>query len=1026
MPVRIYAFAKELGFDNKQLLDICDSAGIEDKGSALASLSDEEVTVIKDYLASPPPVEEDSFEPEDEPEDQFEPAEQPVAVDDVPVEVEPAVQAEAADAAAPVVSSPPAPQPPAEVADLPVGEAVSVDVPAETASLDQTAGSAVAAEEAVDVEAASIDQATGVGQTAAAAATPEQADASKTDPAAAPVDDPKPGKPKSVVSGLLGKLRSRSKESFPSVKATTGKPVVKKESMVEVAAKAKAEVKAPVEKEPAPQPQVPIKPSTSRTPMRNPLFNRGQKVVRDLDSRPQKTEKSDDKKRPVKKRGITANVAKMPEVKQPTAAAASTGEKVQKPDIALPQDAINQIQRGGAAPLEHLTKSAKKGKKKGKDTDEPATGEVFGEMPSKVRRSSTKREDSPLDGLRNRRPSRPYRSRPGTRRSRGKVVNSAAPRKDDVILQLPCTVRDFSEAAGVPAVQALLTLQQLGDESTKNINSILPDEMVELLVDHFDSSVEIRQQQTAEDELMAEYDVENEDEENLVPRAPIVTFLGHVDHGKTSLLDALIGIDVVSGEAGGITQHIRAYEVKKGDQKIAFVDTPGHEAFTEMRARGANVTDIAVLVVAADDGIMPQTEEAITHAKAAGVPIIVALNKIDIPGVTPDKAMQDLAAADLLPSEWGGETEVVKTSAITGLGLDDLLETILVTAELYEYKANPKRSAFGTCLESEQQSDRGVVCKVMVQGGTLNVGDIVVCGPAHGRVKAMHDPLHPKRRLQSAGPSTPVNLTGFNSAPGAGDKLYVVDDVATAREIAETRLSQQHQQDVSGTVKVSLEEMQRRLESGNLSSNESELITLNLIIRADTKGSIEAIKKELGKIEHPEVRIKIIQALVGGVSIADVRLAQASEAVICAFNVVPDEIARSLADEVNAEIRRYEVIYKITDDLKAMLEGRLKPEEQIVDLGMAMVMQTFAVSKTGTIAGCRVMRGTIARDCRMRVIRDNTVIGDYPIESLKREKDDAKEVQRGMECGIKLSGFNDVKEGDTLEAYKIEEIARTL
>ena len=717
----------------------------------------------------------------------------------------------------------------------------------------------------------------------------------------------------------------------------------------------------------------------------------------------------------------------MPEVKQPTAAATGSTEKVQKPDIALPQDAINQIQRGGgAAPLEHLTKSAKKAKKKGKAGEkEGATGEVFGDMPSKVRRSSTQR-DSPLGGLRNRRPSRYQRSRPGTRRSRGKVVNSAAPRKDDVVLQLPCTVRDFSEAAGVPAVQALLTLQQLGDESATNINSVLPDEMVEMLVEHFESSVEIRQQQTAEDTLMAEYDVENEDEANLLPRAPIVTFLGHVDHGKTSLLDALIGIDVVSGEAGGITQHIRAYEVKKGDQKIAFVDTPGHEAFTEMRARGANVTDIAVLVVAADDGIMPQTEEAITHAKAAGVPIIVALNKIDIPGVTPDKAMQDLASAELLPSEWGGETEVVKTSAIAGTGLDELLETILVTAELYEYQANPDRSAFGTCLESEQQSDRGIVCKVMVQGGTLNIGDIVVCGAAHGRVKAMHDPLHPKRRLKTAGPSTPVNLTGFNTAPGAGDKLYVVDDVATAREIAETRLAEQHEQDVSGTVKVSLEEMQRRLESGNLSSNEAELITLNLIIRADTKGSIEAIKKELGKIEHPEVRIKIIQALVGGVSVADVRLAQASEAVICAFNVVPDETARSLADEVNAEIRRYEVIYKITDDLKAMLEGRLKPEEQIVDLGMAMVMQTFSVSKTGTIAGCRVMRGTIARDCRMRIIRDNTVIGDYGIESLKREKDDAKEVQRGMECGIKLAGFNDVKEGDTLEAYKIEEIARTL
>ena len=977
MPVRIYAFAKELGFDNKQLLDVCDSAGIEDKGSALASLTDDEVVIIKNYLASPPPAEEEVFEPEEEfeAEAEVEETDDQVAADEA---------AEAAEEIEPVAAE--------TVLETPADDVAPVEV--EDAPDEQV--------DAVEiVEAAAVEEAV------------EEA------PVA---EEEAPEKPKSVVSGLLGKLRSRSKEAFPSVKATTGKPIVKKASIHDVAARAKTP--AAPEK---PVPQEKIKPSTSKTPTRNPLFNRGAKVVRDLDSRPQKSGGDEDKKRPLKKRGITANVAKMPEVKQPSAAATSSTEKVQKPDIALPQDAINQIQRGGgAAPLEHLTKSAKKAKKKGKAGEkDAATGEVFGDMPSKVRRSSTQR-DSPLGGLRNRRPSRYQRSRPGTRRSRGKVVNSAAPRKDDVVLQLPCTVRDFSEAAGVPAVQALLTLQQLGDESATNINSVLPDEMVEMLVEHFESNVEIRQQQTAEDTLMAEYDVENEDEENLLPRAPIVTFLGHVDHGKTSLLDALIGIDVVSGEAGGITQHIRAYEVKKGDQKIAFVDTPGHEAFTEMRARGANVTDIAVLVVAADDGIMPQTEEAITHAKAAGVPIIVALNKIDIPGVTPDKAMQDLATAELLPSEWGGETEVVKTSAIAGTGLDELLETILVTAELYEYKANPERSAFGTCLESEQQSDRGIVCKVMVQGGTLNIGDIVVCGAAHGRVKAMHDPLHPKRRLKTAGPSTPVNLTGFNTAPGAGDKLYVVDDVATAREIAETRLAEQHEQDVSGTVKISLEEMQRRLESGNLSSNEAELITLNLIIRADTKGSIEAIKKELGKIEHPEVRIKIIQALVGGVSVADVRLAQASEAVICAFNVVPDEAARSLADEVNAEVRRYEVIYKITDDLKAMLEGRLKPEEQIVDLGMAMVMQTFSVSKTGTIAGCRVMRGTIARDCRMRVIRDNTVIGDYAIESLKREKDDAKEVQRGMECGIKLAGFNDVKEGDTLEAYKIEEIARTL
>ena len=939
VPVRIYAFAKDLGMDNKQLLDICEQAGVSGKGSALASLSEDEITTINSFMAGPPP------EPE--------PEEVPEPVEEIVDEPEVQVEAEAAE----------------------VAQDIATDQPAVEDS---------------------------------------EGEVSEDDPP----KDTKAGGVTSAVGGLLNKLRNKSRQSFTSVKATTGTPAIKKASIRDK--KQASDLAADAT---ASAPGAPVRPAPQRT---SPLFNRGPKTVRDLDSRPKRGADDDAKKdRPVKKRGVTANIAKMPEVKQPTAKASGPGEKVQKPDIALPQDAITQIQRGGSAPLEHLTKSAKKGKKKGKDSDNKDESSTIG----KVRRSGKRAGDTPLGGLSNRRPPRPGRpgqfgGRYGTRR-RGKAANTAAPRKGDVVLQLPCSVRDFSEAAGVPAVQALLTIQQLGDEASRNINSIIPDEMVELLIEHFESSVEVRQAVSAEDELMAQFEID-EDDENLVPRAPIVTFLGHVDHGKTSLLDALIGIDVVSGEAGGITQHIRAYEVKKGDQKIAFVDTPGHEAFTEMRARGANVTDIAVLVVAADDGIMPQTEEAITHAKAAGVPIIVALNKIDLPGITADKALQDLATAELLPSEWGGDTEVVKTSAIAGTGLDELLETILVTAELYEYKANPKSPAFGTCLESEQQSDRGVVCKVMVQGGTLNVGDIVVCGPSFGRVKAMHDTLKPTRRLKSAGPSTPVNLTGFNTPPGAGDKLYVVDDVATARDIAEKRLENQHEQDVAGTVKISLEEMQRRLEAGNLVAADAEVVTLNLIIRADTKGSIEAIKKELGKIDHPEVRIKVIQALVGGVTVADVRLAQASEAVICAFNVVPDETARSLADEVQAEVRRYEVIYKITDDLKAMLEGRLKPEEQVVELGMAMVLQTFSISKTGTIAGCRVMRGNIKRECRIRVIRDSTVIGDYPIDSLKREKDDAKEVQRGMECGIKLSGFNDIKEGDTLEAYMIEEIARTL
>ncbi len=809
------------------------------------------------------------------------------------------------------------------------------------------------------------------------------------------------------------------------------------------------EEKKPVAK-PAPVREAPKSPTA---PVRNDnLISRRETGVRDLNQRkksPDKSESKPEKKEPKKRSGLNVKLAEMPQVKQPEPTQSEPKEKVQKPDIALPQDAIAKA-RSGAAPLEHLTRQkTDKPKKKGQGrSNTPASPQnvIFGEMPSSDRKSrrdkgSHKTEsgetDSGLGSTRQQRTKR-RRSRPGVdsddrpmhhrgRRHRsGPATNTAAPRKDEIELQLPCTVREFSEAAGVPAVKVLLTTKQLGDEANRTINSTLDDEFVELLIEELGVSVKLKQAESLEDTVLSDFEID-EDESNLSPRPPIVTFLGHVDHGKTSLLDAIIGINVVSGEAGGITQHIRAYEIDKDGQKIAFVDTPGHEAFTEMRARGANVTDIAVLVVAADDGVMPQTEEAISHIKAAGVPIIVALNKIDLPGANPDKALQDLSQHELLPSEWGGEIEVVRTSAIKGTGMDELLETILVTAELHEYKANFERAAQGTCLEAEQQSGEGVMAKIMVQNGTLKIGDVVVCGAAHGRVKAMYDTLRPNRKLEIAGPSTPVNLTGLDIAPGAGDKFHVLDDIAKAREIAASREDRSRQQSLSGiTTKISLEEIQSRLESGDLRDPNAEVITLNLIIRADVRGSIEAIQKELGKISHPEIQIKILQALVGGVTVADVRLAQASQAVIIGFNVVPDEAARSLAEEIQVEVRRYDIIYKVTDDLKAMLEGKLKPEEQVVEKGMAMVLQTFNISKTGTIAGCRVMRGTIQRECRIRVIRESRIIGDYPIDSLKRVKDDAKEVQRGMECGIKLVGFNDVKEGDTLEAYKIEEVARTL
>ena len=565
---------------------------------------------------------------------------------------------------------------------------------------------------------------------------------------------------------------------------------------------------------------------------------------------------------------------------------------------------------------------------------------------------------------------------------------------------------------------------QMGQGVT--INSNLEPELAETLATELEVELEFKQPQSLEEGVIEVLETNEDDPADLKPRPPIVTFLGHVDHGKTSLLDYLIGTRIVTGEAGGITQHIRAYQVEKDDRIVSFVDTPGHAAFTEMRARGANVTDIAVLVIAADDGIMPQTEEAISHAKAADVPIVVAMNKIDVAGVDQNRVLTQMTEHGLTPSEWGGDVEVVRTSAITGEGMDELLETLLTVAELHEYKANPSRAAIGVCMEAEQASNKGVIAKMVVQNGTLNVGDIVLCGTSHGRVKAIYDTLNANQQIKSAGPSMPVNITGLDFAPDAGDKFYVLEDIAQARELAESRADVSRAASLSGTSpKVSFQDFQDLLETGRLGQAE-EKAELNLIIRADVRGSLEAIDKELSKLDHPEVDIRVLQKSVGGITVADVTLASASQAVVVGFNVIPDEQARSAADDKNVEIRRYDIIYKLAEDIKAIVEGRLSPEEHIVELGRALVKTVFNITRVGAVAGCYVAQGSIERGCRIRVSRDGRTIGDYGLDSLKRHKDDVKEVPRGMECGIKLANYNDIKEADTLEAYKVEQIARTL
>jgi translation initiation factor IF-2 len=931
LAVRIYALAKELKLDSKELVDICTKAGVPGKGSALASLTEEEAEKVKVFLRGGGTA-----------------------------------KAKPAAKAAPL--APQRPTEPARPGKMPV--IVTPKPPAPTVRPKSA--------EAGEESAPETEE------------TPIAAKATATQTAVAAPADTTSRRP-----GPLAGAMGREKYIGPAGTAMGKVPVVG-----------------------------------------------GGREAKPTDRKRGDGPSSTERARPAVK------LAPLPKSSRPIEPVAPDEPPAQKPDLRLPADILGAGKQGAKPLAAHLRRHERtleeekkaRGLKGLRPTTTPTTEVEDGRkgVKGKHRRGkegepASGEEDRPMLGGREQRqlarrrtaqvsdgdePTRPQRSLARRQRRTSSGTSTAAPRKERVSIQLPCTVRELSEAAGVPASEILRILMNEGVMTT--ITAQMDPEMTELVAAELGINVEFKQAVSLEDELLS--DLQQEDDPSaLVERPPVITFLGHVDHGKTSLLDRIIGIDVVSGESGGITQHIRAYTIEKDGRRISFVDTPGHEAFTEMRARGANVTDIAVLVVAADDGVMPQTEEAISHAKAAEVPIVVALNKIDLPGINIDRVYTGLSNNGLQPSEWGGEVEVVKTSATKGTGIDALLDTLLTVAELHEYKANPERYAMGTCLEAQQESERGIVAKVLVQTGTLHVGDIVVCGQAHGRVKAMYDTLDENRRLEEAGPSVPVNITGLDIAPSAGSRFYVLDDIAKAREIAKSRAQQERSFNLgaSGFRHVTLENLFDRLD------HTGEVQTLNIILRADVRGSIEAIEKELSKLDHPEVKVKLLQKSVGGITEADVTLAHASDAIIIGFNVVPDEKARNLADKTGVQIRRYDVIYKITDDLKLALEGMLKPEEREVELGHVLVQQVFKISRVGTVAGCRVLSGVVERNSRARVIRDSTIIGDYALDTLRREKDDAKEVREGYECGIKLAGYNDIKEGDLFEIYKVEEVHRT-
>lgn len=588
--------------------------------------------------------------------------------------------------------------------------------------------------------------------------------------------------------------------------------------------------------------------------------------------------------------------------------------------------------------------------------------------------------------------------------------------KTSAQISFPITVRNLSEAIGRPAKSIMGYFFRDGRMVTIN-DELGEDEALEVSME-LGVDLEIKRGRDIEVELLQSLDHED-DEDTLEWRPPIVTILGHVDHGKTTLVDKLRLANVAAGEAGGITQHIAAYQIERNGQPVTFVDTPGHAAFGGMRARGANVTDIIVLVIAVNDGVMPQTVECISHAKNAGVPIIVALNKMDLPDVDDQKVLQQLAQHELLPSEWGGEYEVIRTSGETGLGLDDLIETIQLTAELHNYQTNPDREALGVCLESFRDEGRGVIAWLIVQKGTLRVGDNVLCGTTYGRIRAIYNDND--EEISEAGPSMPVKVTGLNEIPSAGVHFFAMKDIEEARGVAETRIHEGREESLSK--KGQPKTITDILASGREGEGPQ---TLPVIIKADTPGSLEAIRGELEKFDHEEVLVKIIHEGVGGVNESDVYLASAGGAIIIAFHVVAEDRAALLADNEGVEVRRYNIIYEVTEHIRQSLEGMLRPERVEVATGRAIVLQTFSISRFGTIAGCRVLNGTIGRDNRVHVIRDNTVLNNYRLASLKREKDDAKEVRDGMECGIRLDGFNDVKEGDILEAFRVDEIQRKL
>lgn len=990
--IRVYALARELNMDSKDLLDICRGANI-DVRNQLSSLEPEQRDQIVEMIRSGGGTTTATTAPPSSPAPRDLPQTEPGRVRNLkprpassPREEKPKVEEKPAptqkEASPPKVEKTPEPEEAKTVSEktsTPEIEDEKPSTPPEEPKTPVTATETVKEKE---------EEKPSETQKPAASTKPAEPE-KKSDPEKKPTESPKP----------------------PS---------------------APAEEKKEEEKTPPPMPQ------TNRPPVRNlDRPSRGEGGSRERG------------KRPIPRPGgRNIQLATPPPIKKPASSASSktSSEKEKEKPKKSGQGGVKKISdvtpdmlKGGGSIFDKLTRQARArdAQPQVEEEEEAPKGDGKGgkgkgvagrnqrhrarEERGRARRSSGRSATALLNtegGNEEEQRRRLQRRRKNQRGRGGPKQDTAKPRKDSKIpIELPITVRSLSEAIGVPAGEILKQLMQEGMMAT--INQVLEPEMAETLALDLGHELDVKRPLNAEEQLEQEAQKEDADED-LELRAPIVTIMGHVDHGKTSLLDRIRESNVVDTEVGGITQSIRAWRVEHDGKPVTFLDTPGHEAFTQMRARGANVTDIAVIVVAADDGIMPQTEEAINHAKAADVAIVVAINKIDLPNANRAKTEQQLYSKELIPDTMGGDVPFVYTSATTGEGIDELLETLSVVAELKELKANPNKPAQGTCLEASISEKEGVTATILVREGTLKRNDVVICGSTFGAVRAMFDDRG--KPIEEAGPSVPVRILGLDDVPNADDPFLVVPDVATAGKIAEKRRKRVQEEALAPRGPLRLEDL-----------TAGEVIELKIILKADVKGSLEAIKKEMEKLKHDEVRVNLLMASVGGITENDVNLALTApeSTIIVGFNAVPDDRAKSLAEEKGIEIRQYGIIYNLTDDIKSALEGKLKPREEVIHLGRAVVRQLFKVSRTGTIAGCYVTQGSIERSAQVRVIRNGVVV--YPpaerhanLESLRRHKDDAKEVQQGYECGMKIAGYDDVKVDDVIEAFRVEKIQRTL